>query len=116
VTIYADLYRPVGVDEPLPVLIAWSPYGKHSPTTVELMTQLMPGHDIDPANVTRQYHFEGAERTYWRKHTMHCYFPIPTAPEVPTGSTASSATLRHTTFTTSSNGPASSRGLTARSV
>ena len=24
-----DLYRPDHADEPLPVLIAWSPYGKH---------------------------------------------------------------------------------------
>jgi uncharacterized protein len=28
VTIYVDIYRPVGVTAPLPTIVAWSPYGK----------------------------------------------------------------------------------------
>ena len=29
VTIYTDVYRPAGIDEPLPAVILWSAYGKH---------------------------------------------------------------------------------------
>ena len=29
VTIYADVYRPAGVDAPLPAIVLWSAYGKH---------------------------------------------------------------------------------------
>ena len=28
-TIYTDVYRPAGIDEPLPAIILWSAYGKH---------------------------------------------------------------------------------------
>ncbi|WP_019554971.1 CocE/NonD family hydrolase [Propionispira raffinosivorans] len=29
VRIYADIYRPANIEEPIPAIIAWSPYGKH---------------------------------------------------------------------------------------
>ena len=29
VTIYTDIYRPAGVDGPLPAIVLWSAYGKH---------------------------------------------------------------------------------------
>jgi predicted acyl esterase len=32
-TIYLDLYRPAGTAEPLPALVAWGPYGKHTGTS-----------------------------------------------------------------------------------
>ena len=36
VTIYVDVFRPVGT-EPVPVIVAWSPYGKGQGTSVSVM-------------------------------------------------------------------------------
>lgn len=43
VVIRADLYRPEGVDTPLPTLVIWSPYGKHSPVT----WAMFPGSEVE---------------------------------------------------------------------
>lgn len=71
--IYSDLFLPDGVDEPLPVLIGWSPYGKHNGIDLAYL----PGHEIDPANITKHYRLEAAEPTYWCSHGYAMLFPDP---------------------------------------
>ena len=41
--IRGDLYRAAGQDWPLPVLVVWSPYGKHNPVTWDMF----PGSEVD---------------------------------------------------------------------
>ena len=43
VVIRGDLYRTAGQDGPMPVLVAWSPYGKHNPVTWDTF----PGSEVD---------------------------------------------------------------------
>jgi predicted acyl esterase len=64
VKMFVDLYRPEGVNEKLPVLLAWSPYGKHGGVKLEFL----PGHDVDPKNVSKHYRFEAVDPLYWCQH------------------------------------------------
>ncbi len=63
VTIYTDILRPAGTD-PVPVLVAWSPYGKsrgNAPQYVELFGLLgMDTHDLSGL-----HKFEGPDPAYW---------------------------------------------------
>ena len=49
-----DLYRPDHADEPLPVLIAWSPYGKHG----QLDWRYWPGNDVPTEDLSPYTCFE----------------------------------------------------------
>jgi predicted acyl esterase len=73
VTIYMDLYRPAGVQGGLPLLVAWSPYGKHGGVTLDHL----PGHDVNPEHLTRHYHFEAADPPYWCAHGYAVAFVDP---------------------------------------
>ncbi|WP_026554525.1 CocE/NonD family hydrolase [Arthrobacter sp. 35W] len=63
VTIHVDLFRPVGVEE-VPVIVAWSPYGKGQGTSASVMGifgLVGLGNDI----VSGLEKFEGPDPAYW---------------------------------------------------
>lgn len=63
VTIYADVFRPVG-EEKVPVIIAWSPYGKSggtAPRTTNLFSML----GMDNGMLSGLAKFEGPDPAYW---------------------------------------------------
>ena len=63
VTIHVDVFRPVG-DEPVPVVVAWSPYGKGQGTSASVMGVFaMVG--LDNGIVSGLEKFEGPDPAYW---------------------------------------------------
>lgn len=63
VTIYVDLFRPAGAG-PVPVLVAWSPYGKGQGTSISVMGVFgLVG--LDNAVVSGLSKFEGPDPAYW---------------------------------------------------
>jgi predicted acyl esterase len=63
VTIYADVFRPVGGAD-LPTVLTWGPYGKHFPT-FEIYGRF-PGAGVKPEWVDPTYTiFEGPDPTHW---------------------------------------------------
>lgn len=65
VAILIDLYRPADrPDGPMPVLLGWSPYGKHG-----LSDSLFPPHSgVEPGWMSRFTAFEAADPAYWCAH------------------------------------------------
>ena len=63
VTIYVDVFRPVG-SEKVPVIIAWSPYGK-SEGTAPSVTGIFGLIGLDNAVVSGLAKFEGPDPAYW---------------------------------------------------
>lgn len=61
VKMYVDIYRPAATADKLPVLIGWSPYGKHNGVKLEMI----PGHDVNPQDISKHYVFEAADPLYW---------------------------------------------------
>jgi predicted acyl esterase len=59
VTIYADIFLPVGAKK-LPAILSWSPYGKTLPQPAP------PG--VAPGAVSGLQKFEGADPAYWCNH------------------------------------------------
>ena len=59
-----DLYRPDHADGPLPVLIAWSPYGKHG----QLDWRYWPGDDVPTEDLSPYTCFETPDPAYWTRH------------------------------------------------
>ena len=56
-----DLYRPEDADGPLPVLVAWSPYGKHG----QLDWRYWPGNDVPTEDLTPYTCFETPDPAFW---------------------------------------------------
>ena len=63
VTIYVDVFRPVGAQK-VPVLVAWSPYGKSQGTTPGVMG-IFAIVGLDNATVSGLAKFEGPDPAYW---------------------------------------------------
>jgi predicted acyl esterase len=65
VRILVDLYRPVvAPDGPIPVLLGWSPYGKHG-----LSDRLFPPHSgVEQGWMSRFTAFEAADPAFWCGH------------------------------------------------
>lgn len=64
VAIYADVFRPAGTTEKVPVIIAWSPYGKSggtAPRTTGLFNML----GMDNSQLSGLAKFEGPDPAYW---------------------------------------------------
>jgi predicted acyl esterase len=59
ITLFADIFRPVG-NNPIPVILSWSPYGKTVPQKAP------PG--VAPSAVSGLQKFEGADPAYWCNH------------------------------------------------
>ena len=63
-TIHVDVFRPVGT-EPVPVIVAWSPYGKGQGTSVSVMGVFgLVG--LDNAMASGLEKFEAPDPAYWR--------------------------------------------------
>ncbi|MBX5466020.1 MAG: CocE/NonD family hydrolase [Firmicutes bacterium] len=60
--IYIDLFRPVDESNPVPVLIGWSPYGKHARIQYDVF---FPGSEVNPDHVSSYAAFEGPDPLYW---------------------------------------------------
>jgi len=58
--IYSDLYRPVGTNQDLPILLAWGPYGKHNQKD-----HLWPTADIEPGWLSEFTGFEAPDPVFW---------------------------------------------------
>ncbi|MDQ2740594.1 MAG: CocE/NonD family hydrolase [Actinomycetota bacterium] len=63
ITIYVDVFRPVG-EEKVPALVAWSPYGKSQGTTPGVMG-IFATVGLDNATVSGLAKFEGPDPAYW---------------------------------------------------
>ena len=63
VEIYCDIFRPDG-GGPVPVIVAWGPYGKHGPVKYAIF----PNHGVDPAWVSKYAGFEAPDPVYWTRH------------------------------------------------
>jgi predicted acyl esterase len=62
--IFCDLYRPEGAERDLPILLAWSPYGKHS-----LSNQVFwPLSGVQPEWLSTLTPFEGPDPVFWGRH------------------------------------------------
>lgn len=66
IRIYIDLFRPNGVETPLPVLIAWGPYGKHSPRGTYERFHNNAG--VKPEWISKHCGFESPDPPYWARH------------------------------------------------
>ena len=63
VTIYVDVFRPVGVEK-VPVILAWSPYGKGQGTSLSVMG-IFGLVGLDNGIVSGLAKFEGPDPAYW---------------------------------------------------
>lgn len=61
VRIYADVYRPAARRTDLPLLLSWSPYGKHALSN----KVFWPHSGVDPSWLSELTPFEGADPVYW---------------------------------------------------
>jgi len=62
--IFCDLYRPEGAERDLPILLSWSPYGKHS-----LSNQVFwPLSGVQPEWLSTLTPFEGPDPVFWGRH------------------------------------------------
>jgi uncharacterized protein len=66
VTIYVDVFRPAGT-EPVPVIVAWSPYGKGQGTSRSVMG-IFGLVGLDNGTVSGLEKFEGPDPAYWCAH------------------------------------------------
>ena len=64
VHVYADIFRPED-EAPAPPLIAWGPYGKHSP--IQLPTY-RPNGGVAPGQLSRYTAFEAPDPVFWVNH------------------------------------------------
>lgn len=61
VRIYADVYRPREPRHDLPLLLSWSPYGKHAQSN----QVFWPHSGVDPSWLSTLTPFEGPDPVYW---------------------------------------------------
>lgn len=61
VEIFCDLYRPEGAAGPLPILLAWGPYGKHALTN----RVFWPHSGVDPDWLSNLTAFEAPDPVWW---------------------------------------------------
>src|SRR5687767_1568346 len=75
VRIFVDIYRPDGAagERDLPVLLGWSPYGKHN-TNAQLA---WPAADVAPGWMSQYTAFEAPDPLYWCKHGYAVCYPDP---------------------------------------
>lgn len=75
VTIYVDIFRPAGTER-VPVLIAWSPYGKAQGTTPDV-TALYGMLGMNNGILSGLAKFEGPDPAYWCAHGYAVCNPDP---------------------------------------
>lgn len=84
VRILVDIYRPAGAQADLPVLLGWSPYGKHG-----LSDRLWPPAGVEPGWMSRFTAFEAPDPAYWCARGYAVCYPDPR------GAWLSEGELRH---------------------
>ncbi|MCL6563246.1 MAG: CocE/NonD family hydrolase [Firmicutes bacterium] len=62
--IYVDVFRPAAADLPVPVLIGWSPYGKHESTSTYL-GRAFQNAGVGPDQVSDYTVFEAPDPAWW---------------------------------------------------
>ena len=60
---YADIFRPEHNTEPLPILLTYSPYGKHGPKTFDMF----PNSGVPKGSVSKYTVWEGPDPVHWTK-------------------------------------------------
>ncbi|WNG28271.1 CocE/NonD family hydrolase [Cystobacter fuscus] len=75
VTIYVDVFRPAGTEK-VPVIVAWSPYGK-SQGTAPSVTSLFDLLGMDNGALSGLAKFEGPDPAYWCAHGYAICNPDP---------------------------------------
>ncbi|MFL6605807.1 MAG: CocE/NonD family hydrolase [Steroidobacteraceae bacterium] len=85
--IFVDIYRPDGTagEQDLPILLGWSPYGKHN-TSARLP---WPQADVAEGWISPYTAFEAPDPSYWCRHGYAIVYPDPR------GSWYSEGELRH---------------------
>jgi predicted acyl esterase len=66
IRIFVDIYRPDGAAQGLPTLIAWGPYGKHSPRGT--YARFHDNGGVKPEWISRHAAFEAPDPLYWTRH------------------------------------------------
>jgi predicted acyl esterase len=74
IRILVDVYRPDGYagEKPLPLLIGWSPYGKHNQKA-----NLWPAADVRDGWITKYTAFEAPDPAYWCPRGFAILYPDP---------------------------------------
>jgi uncharacterized protein len=85
IDILIDIYRPEHAPEPVPILLGWSPYGKHN-TSARLP---WPAAGVAEGWISPHTAFEAPDPVYWCKHGYAVVYPDPR------GSWYSQGELRH---------------------
>src|SRR5690606_10929815 len=75
VRIYVDIYRPENVETDLPTLIAWAPYGKHSPRGTYARFHNHAG--VKHEWISRHCGFESPDPVYWARHGYAVIYADP---------------------------------------
>ena len=73
VRIYIDLYRPPAVESGLPVLLGWSPYGKHGLSN----RVFWPASGVDPQWLSPLTAFEAPDPVFWCQRGYAVVFADP---------------------------------------
>ena len=73
VRIYADIYRPPQSGPGLPVLLGWSPYGKHGLSN----RVFWPASGVDPAWLSTLTAFEAPDPVFWSQRGYAIVFADP---------------------------------------
>ena len=73
VEMYVDVFRPEGETGQVPVLVCWSPYGKHAP----LSWDMWPGCGVDASKISSYSGFESPDPAYWCKQGYAVIYPDP---------------------------------------
>jgi uncharacterized protein len=73
VRIYVDLYRPDGAGVPVPILVGWSPYGKHN--TADHLP--WPSAGVLAGWISQYTAFEAPDPAYWCRHGYAVAYPDP---------------------------------------
>jgi predicted acyl esterase len=63
VVVYVDIFKPESNAEPLPIILTWSPYGKHGPKTFAMF----PNSGVPDGSVSSHAAWEGPDPLYWTK-------------------------------------------------
>ncbi len=74
-TIYVDVLRPAGAEK-VPVIVAWSPYGKSRGSAQRYM-QIFELLGMDPGMVSGLMRFEGPDPAFWCAHGYAVCNPDP---------------------------------------
>ena len=115
VKILTDVYLPAGCDQPLPAIIAWSPYGKHSGNAARYTT-LFRLLGLDQKRMSGLQKFEGPDPDFWCVQGYAIVHPTRTPAASPTARATAPcwAHRRVRTATTWWNGWHSNPGATDR--